>query len=183
MKKLEVSEEFVKEAHRAACSTWKGKIEKEFPELFEGKVELGKWVKDKNGPLICVILDNEFSFSMKGYGVNYAGKWVDKLNLECENWNTFRLATQEEIESMLWKEAEKRGIGKDTKIEKCMYWGKEWADMYYVEFNFKEDRLFNNCGCIYNKGKWATPLNPNKELQEETEKLQKQLDELKLKVK
>lgn len=35
--KLEVSEQFVKEAHASACQTWKKRIEAEFPSLFEVK--------------------------------------------------------------------------------------------------------------------------------------------------
>ena len=35
MKKFEVSEEFIKEAHSAACSDWKKKIEEQFPDAFE----------------------------------------------------------------------------------------------------------------------------------------------------
>ncbi len=34
MKKHEVSEEFLKEAYEAACSDWKEKMRKEFPDVF-----------------------------------------------------------------------------------------------------------------------------------------------------
>lgn len=35
---LEVSEEFVKQAHKAACQDWKEKIEAQFPTLFPGLI-------------------------------------------------------------------------------------------------------------------------------------------------
>jgi hypothetical protein len=38
MKKVTLSEEFVLEAHEAACIEWKAKIEKEVPKLFQYKV-------------------------------------------------------------------------------------------------------------------------------------------------
>jgi hypothetical protein len=39
--KLEVSEEFVREAHKAACVDWKLKIEEQFPDLFKSTHKLG----------------------------------------------------------------------------------------------------------------------------------------------
>jgi hypothetical protein len=38
MKILNVTENFVKEAHAAACSEWKQKIEKQFPNIFPRKI-------------------------------------------------------------------------------------------------------------------------------------------------
>lgn len=38
-RKFEVSEEFIRAGHKAACSEWKGKIEKQFPQLFEFSLE------------------------------------------------------------------------------------------------------------------------------------------------
>ncbi len=42
--KLEVSKEFVLEAHKSACGEWKGRIEKEFPELFKTELEVGNGI-------------------------------------------------------------------------------------------------------------------------------------------
>lgn len=44
---LEVSPEFVKEAHRAACADWKKKIEEQFPSLFPKPFRLGDKIKIK----------------------------------------------------------------------------------------------------------------------------------------
>ena len=41
MKTVTLPEEFVLEAHKAACSEWKAKIEKQAPELFTPKYKIG----------------------------------------------------------------------------------------------------------------------------------------------
>jgi hypothetical protein len=41
MKKVTLPEEFVIEAHKAACAEWKAKIEKQLPELFEPVYKMG----------------------------------------------------------------------------------------------------------------------------------------------
>lgn len=178
-KKYKVSKEFIKEFYGAACETWKRRIKKEFPELFEVEMEKNRWYRCvEAGNLVFYCSDKQ-----ENYGISFSShKWDNKLWVR--NGYTWELATKEEVEQMLWKEAEKRGIGKDTKIEKCMYWGegKEWANRHYVDYQFEDDRLFSNTGCVYNKGQFATPLNPNKEIQDKINSLQKQLDELKAKV-
>jgi len=46
--KIEISKEFVLEAHKAACSDWKKRIEKELPELFTKRVKRWRVVLCKN---------------------------------------------------------------------------------------------------------------------------------------
>jgi hypothetical protein len=47
MKTITLPEEFVLEAHKAACSEWKAKIEKQIPELFIPKYKIGdKFIKN-----------------------------------------------------------------------------------------------------------------------------------------
>ena len=41
MKTVTLPEEFVLEAHKAACSDWKKKIEKQVPELFADQHKIG----------------------------------------------------------------------------------------------------------------------------------------------
>jgi protein-arginine kinase activator protein McsA len=99
---------------------------------------------------------------------------------------TWRLSTKEEIESMLWEEAEKRGIDKDTKIEECLRHGDAKlinTNNFGVCYDDAKDMLWNVNGCIYHNGKWATPLDPNKEIKETISRLEKELEELKEKVK
>jgi hypothetical protein len=189
--KLEVSEQFVREAHKSACQDWKQRIEAEFPSLFDFKWESNKWYKLTwdNGQAIAYVnsdgTKDGCTGGTKGFGIRNGGIWDDTYNgfwggsIDVKK----ELMTPQEIESMLWKEAEKRGIGKDTKLEECILYGKGKLNVWYhVEYNQVSDILFNNYGCIYNKGRWAIPLDPNKEIKETISRLEKELKELKEKV-
>lgn len=191
--KLEVSEQFVKEAHKLACQSWKTRIEEEFPSLFEVRWEKGKWYKLTwdNGQAIAYVNSDGTkdgrTGGTKGFGIRNGGIWDDTYNglwggsIDVKK----ELMTPQEIESMLWKEAEKRGIGKDTKIE-CYADDDKLCnntECYNLEYDFADDELWNINGCIYSKGKWAKPLDPNKEIKETISRLEKELKELKEKVK
>jgi len=68
------------------------------------------------------------------------------------------LATPTEIESMLWKEAEKRGIWKDTKLEYSMSSPSDTCynkGLFTTEYIFSFDELWNKNGCIYKQGKFT----------------------------
>lgn len=179
--KLEVSEQFVKEAHASACQDWKRRIEEEFPSLFEVKLELNKWYKTKEKGNLVFYRSNESINYGFTYGTN---EWYDTLGFPLDY--TWELATPQEIESMLWQEAEKRGIGKDTKIE-CHADGESETDLnlcsYGIKYDAMFDTLFNMHGLIYKCGQWAKPLDPNKEIRETISRLEKELKELKEKVK
>lgn len=184
MKKYEVSERFIREAYGEACAKLKAKIENEFPDLFEVKLEVGKWYKnltlEGSYMLYSGFTDGRYYNSI---GVSSNGIWHD---LGC--WSIddgYALATKKEIESMLWKEAEKRGIDKDTKIVSHADNNVPCNDSdggYSIGYYHESDRLWNSRGCIYHKGKWAAPLKENNSLQQEIDSIQKQLDELKAKI-
>lgn len=180
MKKLEVSEQFVKEAYASACQIWKKRIEEEFPSLFEVKLEKGKWYTSERGNLVFYSTDEQ-----ENYGLSFHSMvWSNILSVR--DIFTWRLSTKDEIESMLWKEAEKRGIGKDTKIEKSLtQFGEQCSNDggYAICYDYNYDELWNKNGCIYKQGKWTTPLDPNKEIKETISRLEKELKELKEKVK
>lgn len=83
-----------------------------------------------------------------------------------------------------WKEAEAMGIWKDTKL-KCHADEEEGINNkggHTIKYAYDFDRLWDVNGLVYSNGQWVTPLNENKEIQEKIDSLQKQLDELKLKV-
>lgn len=186
--KLEVSEQFVREAHESACQTWKQKIEEEFPSLFEVKPIIGKWFKRSNteNDFMAIVFDSNLGDGMKGYGVDYKGNWLyNNIDLCASTWEDYREATTDEVKQMLWKEAEKRGIGKDTKLDECLVNGNTiWINdgAYDILYRAEDDTLWNTSGCIYNQGKFATPLDPNKEIKETISRLEKELEELKEKV-
>lgn len=62
--KYSVSEDFIKEAHAAACSTWKKKIEAEFPVLFAKTYEIGQTFKDERGERHILAQTGEYLVSL-----------------------------------------------------------------------------------------------------------------------
>lgn len=48
-KKFKVSEDFILEAHKAACGTWKERIKGQFPEVFGVDANQWMYIKDKEG--------------------------------------------------------------------------------------------------------------------------------------
>lgn len=183
MEKLETTAEFVLELHKIVGSKGQVMIMNEFPELFEVKLEVGRWYKNQNA--LCFYASEDYQYGMHGG----SGGWCDKcywMTNICSNSKQWTIATKEEVETMLWKEAEKRGLGHDTEIEECLMYGKdsEWnSDSYDPHLSSDTDALFNKNGCIYKQGKWATPLDQNKEIKESIQRLEKELAELKSKVK
>lgn len=193
MKKYEVTEKFIKEAFEAASETWKGRIKKEFPELFEVNWEKDKWYKltwDDGKATAYVKSDgtkDRRGGGTKGIGIRNGGKWEDSYDVFWGGSDDVKreLMTSTEIETMLWKEAEKRGIRKDTKLEcDADVQEKSFNDSrYIIKYSYCFDRLWNANGLVYSDGKWATPLNENKEIQDKIDCLQRQLNELKAKIK
>jgi transcriptional antiterminator Rof (Rho-off) len=53
-KKVEVSVDFVKFAHASACNKWKGKIENEFPDLFEKTYKAGSTIRINSSEYLLV---------------------------------------------------------------------------------------------------------------------------------
>lgn len=119
-KTVEVSEDFVKQAHESACSTWKEKIEKEFPSLFNGKeLTKGKWYKNALDGIF--LFDGTFSISSgdkrpNGYGTN-CNEWFD--GDDGIGWSIIGIkeATKQQVFDALKKEAERRGF---KEGEKCL---------------------------------------------------------------
>ena len=183
--KLEISKELLLCIYDQLSSEWKEMVEKEIPELFKVKYEKGKWYKISWKGKRCFVNSDGTAAEDNGtygWGVDSDDRWCDIADWGGGLDTVTVLATPEEIETMLWEEAEKRGLGKDAKIVAhtdgsiCSNSGK-CTPCYIPE----EDRLWNKNGVIYEKGKWATPLNEG--ILAEIEKLQSQIDKLKKKVK
>ena len=153
----ESRKQFIREAHEAACSEWKKKIEQEFHNLFEkSKFEIGKWYKKNN-----------FIVNYQGGGQGYGGgsMWFD---LGDEYWtfeitpNLWQPATDEEVEEMLIRGANKRGL-----VEGARYYSIVTNDQYQlnvVSRNYEYDSDLNALsdgfgGILFYEGKWAEPIN------------------------
>jgi hypothetical protein len=60
MKTYTVSEEFIKEAHKAACSTWKTKLEEQFPEVFPKTYHVGqRFISDDDEEYLLAQVDRD----------------------------------------------------------------------------------------------------------------------------
>lgn len=163
MKKYKITKEQVLEL---ADLGYENKLKKWFPEVFEAKLEVGRWYKgtyldDKNDLLFISNLDEKMN--LKGFGVSYVGNWFDcrKETLHygnIEESNDWTLATDTEVLEALTNEAVKRGFGKknvyfiDCLSRNFISTGK---------FSFHNGKVENNGitnganGWIFRDGKWA----------------------------
>ena len=177
---MEITEEQIKEAHNAACSQWKQKIEQWFPECFKQKLEAGKWYKHFDSDF------KEFLFCFselgdKNYGFNKVGKWSHELNVYEKYSNKYIKATTEEVESMLIKEAEKRGLIEGIKVSKINGFYSGYNNNMIIkkhEYSLHNNTLFatstnNYTIALFNEGKWATIVETPKEMT--LEEIEKQL--------
>lgn len=197
MEKLEITKEFVMSAHQAACQERKRKIEKEFPSLFEVKLEVGKWYK--------LIDEPRFKFQFNGSvgesshsGFNRDGEWVD-MKLYIGYDRKYKICTEKEIKNALIAESEKRYSSgtffidlDDKKTKESLFEfgayisGLSNETMVRGVVPEKYWRIGNtNSNCeVFNNGKWAEiVVDPNKEIKETISRLEKELAELKDKVK
>lgn len=174
MKKFEITEEQIKELAKG-----NKKVEKMFPEVFETKLEVGKWYRnvDYNGgemiAYVSEIYETEF-WSFKGYGFCIDGSWSKISEFGAKKW---KLATEEEVKSALIKETEKRGFRKGSKFKSASS-----GDVFKAG-NSEDLILFYNLqtlsypmGCVFTDGVWAqvikTKYLTKKQAEEELTKIQ-----------
>ncbi len=182
MKTVEVSVDFIKEAHQSAGANWKQRIEKELPDLFN-KLEVGKWLKNDEIPEWIMFFDKQ----NKTYGFDYSGRWFEYGNIE----NTFnnpnnRYATEEEVKTALVNEAVKRGfeLGKKVKWDFNGFEGYKCSNITKDNFEYflNKNKLELSCGIIFDNGKWATLITEPTEkelLGHKIKDLEKNLEEVK----
>ena len=109
--------EFIKKAHKSACSEWKTKIENEFPKLFkEEALVVGKWYKHYSGGfnyLVCSV-DNEIAYGFMD------GKYYTELSFGSQRLKEGCIpATDKEVKQALIKEAIKKGFKEGVSV-KCL---------------------------------------------------------------
>ncbi len=176
MKKVKVSKDFILEAHKAACSEWKSKIENELPDLFKPKFEIGDavffnvnerpelsaygFIMDHNDyPIAKDRFLVQFICEINGYSRRVCG--------DCE----LRLATNEEVEQALIKEAKRRGFKEGVRFIDV----RDGAELVVSEFALTYDldeAPYNNelrvsiddfyYGVIFKEGKWAEIITKKK---------------------
>jgi len=192
MKKVEVSVDFIKEAHQSACANWKQRIEKELPDLFN-KLEVGKWYKgnvDFNSLIYITEINNDYGTN-KASQINYYGFTFDKYsdsNTICniDHEKSLTLATEEEVKTALVNEAVKRGFELGKKVK----WNFEGSEGYkcsniakdYFEYFVNKNKLELSCGIIFDNGKWGPLITEPTEkelLGDKIKDLEKNLEEVK----
>jgi hypothetical protein len=172
--KTEISNEFILEAHKEACSTWKARIEKECPELFKNTLEVSKWYKYNDSDIHLVCFTNVEK--SEGYGFCKSG-WVD---LDIWNDRNLRLATEQEVKEALINEAKKRGFVEGTKFLSLLSAVKSICGINYNCY-YNENELYSNGMCLFKDGKWAEIVKEPTEIElikAEIEKLNERLNKL-----
>lgn len=120
-----------------------------FPELFEMKLEVGKWYKTDFGDII-----NYTGDLYNSYGISFNGYWYD--NGWIMEKSSLKPAKHEEVETVLIKEAEKRGLISDKPLYYKLPYGVGYSRYSSKkEFIFKDNKLYLENFDIFNNGQWA----------------------------
>jgi hypothetical protein len=184
---ITVSKEFILDFHnKVIWPSVRSKIEKEFPQLFESKLEVGRWYKSPEfgSSLFCVTkINRDYATA---YGFNFIGKWQDKKDkFASSNLENKTLATPEEVETALINEAKKRGFKEGLKgfIDQDLNKNTN-KKLMFSHLSFDEDYNWlcdGHGNVIFKNGKWATIIDQTTEmtLEQRVSKLEEQIKNLK----
>ena len=143
----------------------KYKMKDEFPEVFEVKLEVGKWYKRPHGKALFFIVGDPKITPFEVYGFDMEGNW---MNLEkARTFPDYEIeATEQEVFEALKNEAVRRGFVEGVSCQ----W--ECGGVIKIkELRFEDNKLWCNDDNIImdEKGKWATIIQTI--TKEEAEKL------------
>lgn len=155
----------------------KYKMKDEFPEVFEVKLEVGKWYKRPHGKALFFIVGDPKITPFEVYGFDMEGNW---MNLEkARTFPDYEIeATEQEVFEALKNEAVKRGFKEGVYITPMYSDGKDYFQDENIinkplNFHLKVSTLEVDGGDdryrIFVNGKWATILKTK--TKEEAEKL------------
>ena len=155
----------------------KYKMKDEFPEVFEVKLEVGKWYKRPHGKALFFIVGDPKITPFEVYGFDMEGNW---MNLEkARTFPDYEIeATEQEVFEALKNEAVKRGFKEGVYITPMYSDGKDYFPDENIinkplNFHLKVSILEVDGGDdryrIFVNGKWATILKTK--TKEEAEKL------------
>jgi hypothetical protein len=144
-------------------------IRKATPEEIESvnkpKLEIGKWYKNSliGGSIFCITqIPDDRNYVVGGYGFEYLDKnpkWVEN-NDNYWGLGDLKLATEEEVETVLKNEAKKRGFKEGVTV-KCTIDDKEekiivgFKLSYKSKFNVLSIETNQRYFGLFSKGKWA----------------------------
>jgi len=159
MKKVKIRTELLKQL--AENNSFSEKlIKKEFPKLFENKLEIGKWYKVKRN----FINDKESIVYFQGigkktYGFGHNENWTDvygDVDTFCNPKYTYTLATPQEVETAFKYLMIKKGFTNGKKVKSL------WKDNigtldfgFKTEFKLDENEFWMGGYCLFKNGKWA----------------------------
>lgn len=161
-----VSEEFIKQGHAAACSEWKKRIEQEFPDLFER--ELNKWYKLNGSHALMVYFTGKYG-NDASYGFGMRGDFFSTIG--AYRGDTFELATHEEVQSALIREAKSRGfVGVEINPVKDYNWTNQsliCSDIFSYDVFKNLLYVRDTSGYwqeVFKEGEWASVVENTTEL-------------------
>lgn len=132
-------------------------IDAKIEKLSKPEFEVGKWYKSHDGTRLWHMVSID-GITQNSYGFYNNGKWHSGFRSSEES--EFRLATPTEVQQALEKEAVKRGLWGDVKINAHVNPHK------YESINTGDfitgfqggDTFYNDNGAIFHNGTWATPI-------------------------
>lgn len=118
----------------------------------------GKWYKNLSYEGSYFFFEGVYQSLYKGCGVDFEGRWYD--NGKWGVGESYREATQQEVEDILIKEARNRGY-KGGQLIKSFIYGKSRLSDEGEGFRFDTymNRLWYNSNIIFQGGVWAEVIN------------------------
>jgi hypothetical protein len=98
MKEYKVTEEFIKEAYKAACLTWKSKLQEQFPGVFLKTYKAGNVFVDKNNPSLEVtIIRSNNELMLLCTGKAFKNELYNGIKVTVNDWTAI---TEEELKKL-----------------------------------------------------------------------------------
>lgn len=167
---LELSEKFGNDNYTGLRSGLTNHLKSVYPDAFKKELEVGKWMKTPNGGLY--FLKEKQGNGFICYGFTPTSRTYKEIFVLLNITKDDVEATPQEVEAALICEAKKRGFKKGARYLSA--WNNEAyciypQDLYY---NAKKNCLATHDGnkCIFQNGKWATIIQPEKMTLEQIEK-------------
>jgi len=158
--KYEITEEQIKELAKGNA-----KVKKMFPEVFELKLEIGKWYKvkrDFKNELEAIVFFQ--GIDKETFGFSHGGKWTVEYGSPndtfCNKNYVYIKATDSEVLEALTNEAKKRGFVKGAYVKDVNNYSVLGISKCEGEIKFHDEDLqllsFGECnGLIFRKGVWS----------------------------
>jgi len=138
-------------------------IKKEFPQLFDSELEVGKWYKIPNTKAIIKCLSKpDESGKFECYGFDVDGEYFVDGNTYTDN--KYEPATEQEVFEALKNEAVKRGFKEGVTFTptNARYNVKRNGNNFGFDIN--ENRLLYCNYSIFNNGTWSEIIDQPKEI-------------------